>query len=187
MTKGNHIPASIRIPNKDFDSCLSHIDYNIDKLSKMQNNKENTHPYEVLNCIDSIITNICKLVEKPTRGHENDTLCISTRLESCHQEDIQDLKSKLQNIRTNDIYKILKDARNHTVAHIHSKYEEYGATQKALLAATNHLFEDEDRLKQLVEQVRTLIHFVEVSVRKKEGKPINSVDFTLHIIKPPDK
>lgn len=186
MTQDNHIPASIRLPDKDFDSCLMHVDYNIEKLSEMLNNEENPHLFEVLNYIMPIITNVCKLVEKPTSRHEKDTFCISTRLESCHQEDVEKFKSTLKNIRGNDIYGILIKARNHAVAHTHSKHTERFATQKALVKVINSLFEHEDRLKALVEQIKTLIHHVEVSVRKKEGKPINSVDLTLHV-KPPDK
>ena len=51
MTQDNHIPASIRLPDKDFDSCLIHVDYNIEKLSEMLNNEEPPHLFEVLNYI----------------------------------------------------------------------------------------------------------------------------------------
>ncbi|MYC76347.1 hypothetical protein F4X10_11340 [Candidatus Poribacteria bacterium] len=116
LSKDDYIPASIRIPvHLDFDSCLEHVDYNIEKLSKMLTNGRKVHPFDVLNHLVPMITNVCKLVEKPTRRHEDDTFCISTRLESCHEEDKEKLKRELENIRRNDIYKRLKDARNHTV------------------------------------------------------------------------
>ncbi len=127
--------------------------------------------------------NFSKLVEKPTSGHENDTFCIFTRLESCHQEDIEKFKEELKNIKGNDIYGILKDARNQTVAHISSAYEGYRATEEALVEAANYLIEREDRLKNLVEHIKFLIYNVEISVRKQEGKPLNMDTFHI-VVKP---
>ena len=182
LSKDSYIPASLRIPRHlDFDSCLEHVDYNIEKLSEMLTNEGNVHPFDVLNYIVPIITNVCRLVEKPARGYEDDTFCISTRLDSCYQEDIEKLKSELRNIRGNDIYQKLKDARNKTVAHTNSSYQKYGATQKALLEDAIYLIEGEDRLKNLVEHIKSLIYNVEISVRKKEGKPLNADTFTIQI------
>ncbi len=127
--------------------------------------------------------NFSKLVEKPTSGHENDTFCIFTRLESCHQEDIEKFKEELKNIKGNDIYGILKDARNQTVAHISSAYEGYRATEEALVEAANYLIECEDRFKNLVKSIKSLIHNVEISVRKQEGKPLNMDTFHI-VVKP---
>lgn len=181
-SKDDYIPASLRIPiHLDFDSCLEHVDYNIEKLSKTLTTEGKLHPFDVLNYIVPIITNICRLVEKPARGYEDDTFCISTRLESCHQEDIEKLKSELRNIRGNDIYGILKDARNHTVAHISSAYEGYRATEEALVEAANYLIKRDDRLKNLVKSIRSLVHNVEMSIRKKAGKPLNADTFTIQI------
>ena len=183
LSKDNY--ASLRVPmHLDFDSCLEHVDYNIEKLSEMLTNEGNVHIFDVLNYIVPIITNICKLVEKPTRGHEDDTFCISTRLESCHQEGIEKLKSELRNIRGNDIYQKLKDARNETVAHTSSSYQGYRATQKALSEAAIYLIEREDRFKNLVASIKSLIHYVEMSVRQKEGKPLNTDTFSIQIIVP---
>ena len=182
LRKEDYIPASLRIPNLDFDSCLKHVDYNIEKLSEMLTNEGNVHIFDVLNYIVPIITNVCKLVEKPTRGHEDDTFCISTRLEVCHQEDIENLKSELGNIRRNDIYQKLKEARNKTVAHTSSSYQGYGATQKALAEDARYLIiKREDCLKNLVSNIKSLIHNVEMSVRKKEGKLLNADTFTIQI------
>ncbi|MCG9130320.1 hypothetical protein J5I95_01425 [Candidatus Poribacteria bacterium] len=124
-----------------------------------------------------------RLVEKPARGYEDDTFCISTRLESYHQEDMEKLKSELGNIRVNDIYQKLKDARNKTVAHTGSSYQGYGATQNALLEDAIYLIEREDRLKNLVASIRSLIHDVEMSVRKKEDKQLNMDIFRI-VVKP---
>ena len=185
LSKDNYIPASIRVPvHLDFDSCLEHVDYNIEKLSKMLTNEGKIHPFDVLNYIVPIITNVCKLVEKPTHAHEGDTFCISTRLEFCHQEDIEKLESELGNIRGNDIYQKLKYARDKTVAHTNSSYQGYGATQKALAEAAIYLIQREDRLKNLVSNIKSLIHDVEMSVRKKEGKPLNVATFTLQVVVP---
>ena len=174
QSKDGYIPASIRISRHlDFDSCLEHVDYNIEKLSKILTTEGEVHPLDVLNCIVPIITNVCRLVDKPANHHEDDTFCLQTRLESCHQEDIGKLKSELGNIRRNDIYQKLKDARNKTVAHTNSSYQKYGATQKALLEEAIYLIEREDQLKNLVESIRSLIHHIEISVREKEGKPLN--------------
>lgn len=181
LNKDDYIPASFRILNLDFDSCLKHVDYNIEKLSEMLTTEGEVHPFDVLNYIVPIITNVCKLVEEPTQGHADDTFCISTRLESCHQEDIEKLKSELINIRGNDIYQKLKEARNKTVAHTNTSYQGYGATQIALVEASRYLIEHEDRLKNLVESIKSLIHNVEMSVRKKEGKPLNADTFTIQI------
>ena len=184
LSKDHYIPPTLRIPNLDFDSCLKHVDYNIEKLSEMLTNEGNVDPFEALNYIVPIITNVCKLVEKPTRSHEDDTFCIFTRLESCHEEDIEKLKRELENIRANDIYQKLKEARNHTVAHTSSSYQGYGATQIALLEDARYLIQCEDRLKNLVESMKSLIHHVEMSVRKEEGKPLNVATFTIQIIVP---
>lgn len=182
LSKDNYIPASLRIPRHlDFDSCLEHVDYNIEKLSKMLTTEGEVHPFDVLNYIVPIITNVCRLVEKPVRGYEDDTFCISTRLESCYQEDIEKLESELGSIRGNDIYQKLKQARNKTVAHTNTSYQGYGATQKALLDEAIYLIEGEDRLKNLVEHIKSLIYNVEISVRKKEGKPLNADTFTIQI------
>ena len=184
LSKDNYIPASLRIPRHlDFDSCLEHVDYNIEKLSKMLTTEGEVHPFDVLNYIVPIITNVCRLVEKPARGYEDNTFCIFTRLETCHQEDIEKLKSELQNIGGNDIYQKLKDARNKTVAHTNSSYQKYGATQKALLEEAIDLIEREDRLKNLVESIKSLIYNVEMSVRKKEGKPLNTDTFSIRVVK----
>ncbi len=180
-SKDDYIPASLRIPNLDFDSCLKHIDYNIEKLSEMQTNERSVHSFEVLNYIVPIITNVCKLVEKPTQRHEDNTFCIQTRLKSCHQEDSEKLESELGNIRGNDIYGILKEARDKTIAHTSSSYQGYGTTQKALLEDAIYLIEREGRLKKLVKSIEFLIHNVEISVRKKEGKPSNADTITIRI------
>ena len=147
--KDGYIPPSIRIPSLELDSSLAHVDYNIEKLSKILTNEGNIHPFEVLNCIVPIIIGVCRLVDKPAQGREDDTFCLQTRLESCHQEDIKDLEDELNCIRGNDIYKILKDARNNTVAHINTSYAKYGDTQSALLKDAIYLIERKDRLKKI--------------------------------------
>ena len=182
QNKDDYIPASLRIPiHLDFDSCLEHVDYNIEKLSKMLTTEGEVHPFDVLNYIVPIITNVCRLVEKPARGYEDDTFCISTRLESCHQKDIEKLETELRNIRENGIYQKLKAARNKTVAHTGSSYQGYRATQKALVEDAIFLIEGEDRLKNLVEHIKSLIYHVEMSIRKKEGKPLNADTFTIRV------
>lgn len=181
QSKDNHIPASLRILNLGFDSCFKHVDYNIEKLSEMLTNEGNVHNFDVLNYVIPIITNVCKIVEPPTSGHKNDTFCISTYLESCHQEDIKEFKDDLKNIRGNDIYGILKDARNQTVAHISSAYKGYGDAEKALEEIANYLIEREDRLKSLIKSINSLIHHVVISIRKKEGKPLNADTITIEI------
>ena len=70
LSKDDYIPPSLRIPNLDFDSCLKHVDYNIEKLSKMSTNEGNVHPFDVLNHIVPIITNVCRLVDKPATHHD---------------------------------------------------------------------------------------------------------------------
>ncbi len=180
-SKDDYIPATLRIPNLDFDSGLEHVDYNIERLSEMLNNEGKVHRFEVLNYIVPIITNVCRLIDKPVRGYEDDTFCLQTRLKSCHQEGIENLKSELENIRENDIYQKLKQARNKTVAHTNTSYQGYGATQIALAEDATYLIEREDRLKNLVEIIKSLIHDVEMSVRKKEGKPLNVVTFSFTI------
>ena len=180
VSKEEHIPASLRIPQHiDFDSSLEHIDYNIGQLFNMLNIGVELHPFDVLNYIMPIITNVYRLVEKPARGHEDDTFCLQTRLNSCHSEDIDKLKRELGNIRENDIYQILKDARNHTIAHTHSSYQGYRATANALLEDARCLIKREDCLKKLVKSIQSLIYNVEISVKKKEGKPLNSDSFTI--------
>ena len=181
LSKEDYIPASIRIPNLDFDSCLKHVDYNIEKLSEMLTNEGKVYLFDVLNYVVPIITNVCKLVEKPTQGHADDTFCLQTRLKSCHQEDVEKLESELKNIRGNDIYGELKNARNKTVGHTSSSYQGYMATQKALEETAKYLIKREDRLKNLVSNIKSLIHNVEMSVRKREGKPLNAATFTLEI------
>lgn len=184
LSKDDYMPASLRIPNLDFDSSLEHVDYNIEKLSEMPTNEGNIDPFEVLNYIVPIITNVCKLVEEPTLGHKDDTFCISTRLESCHHEEIENLKRKLENIGANDLYQKLKYDRDKTVAHTNTSYQGYGATQKALAEDAIYLMKREDRLKNLVSNIKSLIHEIEMSVRKKEGKPLNADTFTIQIIVP---
>ena len=177
LSKDDYIPASITgirfSVHLDFDSCLEHVDHNIEQLSKILTNEEKVHSFDVLNYIVPIITNVCRLVEKPARGREDDTFCLQTRLNSCHQEDIGKLKSDLGSIRRNGIYQKLKDARNKTVAHTGSSYQGYMATQKALVEAARDLIEREDRLKNLVKNIKSLIYNVEISVRKKADKPLN--------------
>ena len=182
LRKDDYIPASIRVPRHlDFDSCVEHVDYNIERLSEMLTNEGNVHIFDVLNYIVPIITNVCRLVEEPTNRDKDDTFCLQTRLKSCHQEDIEKLESELQDIRGNDLYQKLKYARNKTVAHTSSSYQGYGATQNALLEEAIYLIEREDRLKNLVSNIKSLIHHVEVSVRKKEGKPLNVATFSFSI------
>lgn len=182
--KGDFIPATLRILGSlEFDSCLKHVKYNIEKLSEMLTNKENTHPFEVLNCIGSIITNIYRLMDAPTRQHDIDrTFCIQTRLESCHQEDIEKFKSELESIRQDEIYKRIKKSRNRTVAHTHTLYQRYEATQNALLEDAIYLVvERKDCLEKLVKDIESLIHHVEMSIKKKNGEPLSIGMFTIKI------
>ncbi len=182
LGKDDYIPPSLRIPRHlDFGSCLEHVDYNIEQLSKMWTTEGGVHPFDVLNYIVPIITNVCRLVDKPANRHEDDTFCLQTRLKSCYQEDIEKLESELENIRRNNIYQKLKDARNKTVAHTNSSYQKYGATQKALLEEAIYLMAGEDHLKNLVKHIKSLIYNVEISVRKKEGKQLNADTFTIQI------
>ncbi len=184
LSKEDYIPASIRIPRHlDFDSCLEHVDYNIERLSEMLTNEGNVHIFDVLNYIVPIITNVCRLVEEPTNRDKDDTFCLQTRLKSCRPEDIEKLESELENIRGNDLYQKLKYARNHTVAHTNSAYEGYGATQNALAEDAIYLIERENRLKNLVSNIKSLIHNVEISVRRKEGKQLNVATFTIQVPK----
>ena len=177
-------PASIRILNLDFDSCLEYINYNIQKLSIMLTTAGEVHPFDVLNHIVPIITNVYKLVEEPTRSHKDDTFCIFTRLESCHQEDIEKLKSELENIRGNDIYEKLRYARNKIVAHTNSLYQGYRATQVALVEIAIYLIERQDRLKNLVSEIQSLIYNVEMSIKKKDGRPLNVATFSIQVTIP---
>ena len=177
LSKDDYIPASITgirfSVHLDFDSCLEHVDYNIEQLSKILTNEQKVYSFDVLNYIVPIITNVCRLVDKPARGREDDTFCLQTRLKSCHQKDIEKLESELGSIRVNSIYQKLKEARNKTVAHTNALYQGYGATQKALLKEAIYLIEREDQLKNLVKHIKSLIYNVEISVREKEGKPLN--------------
>lgn len=41
MNKKKFVPASIRVPvHVDFDSCMEHVDYNLEKLSELLTNEE---------------------------------------------------------------------------------------------------------------------------------------------------
>ena len=179
--KDGYIPASVRPRNLEFDSCLEHVNYNIEKLPEMLTNEGNVGRFEVLDCIGSIITNVCRLVDKPAKHHEDDTFCLQTRLKSCHQEDIENLKSELESIKRNDICQKLKYARDKTVAHTNILYRGHGATQEVLLETAEYLMEREDRLKKLMVSIASLVHHVEISIRKKEGNPLNSFTFTIHL------
>ncbi len=188
--KKEFIPASIRILNLDFDSCLRHVDYNIENLLALHTAEEEVNPFDVLNNIVPVITNICKLVHEPRSVYDKKrTFCISTRLESCHHEDIDKFKSELENIGNIDIYGVLKKARDETVAHIHSSHKRYEATQKELEKVARYLIEHEDRLnrlRNLVNKIRTLIHNIEMSIKKKNGIPSNVTHYTLSLIVPSD-
>ena len=187
--KEDFIPAGIRILNLDFDSCLRHVDYNIENLLALHTAEEEVNPFDVLNNIVPVIANICKLVDKPARGREKDTFCISTHLESCHHEDTEKFTNELENIRGSDIYWVLKKARDETVAHIHSSHKRYEATQKELEKVARYLIEHEDRLnrlRNLVNKIRTLIHNIEMSIKKKNGIPSNVTHYTLSLIVPSD-
>ena len=180
--RDGYIPASIRPCNLEFDSCLEHVNYNIEKLPEMLTNEGNVGRFEVLDCIGSIITNVCRLVdETAVRRNANDTFCISTRLNACHQEDMGKLKSELESIKKNDIYQRLRYARNKTVAHTHILYQGHGDTQEVLLEIAKYLIEREDRLKKLMVSIASLVHSVEISIRKREGKPLNAFTFTIHV------
>ncbi len=188
--KEDFIPASIRILNLDFDSCLRHVDYNIENLLALHTAEEEVNPFDVLNNIVPVITNICKLVHEPRSEYDKKrTFCISTRLESCHHEDIDKFKSELENIGNIDIYGVLKKARDETVAHIHSSHKRYEATQKELEKVARYLIEHEDRLnrlRNLVNKIGTLIHNIEMSIRKKKGIPLNADTFSIHVSLKPE-
>ena len=49
--RDDYIPASIRPRNLEFDSCLEHIGYNIEKLSEILTDEGNVDRFEVLDCI----------------------------------------------------------------------------------------------------------------------------------------
>ena len=51
LSKDDYIPPTLRILNLDFDSGLEHIDYNIERLSKMPTIEGNVNLFEVLNAI----------------------------------------------------------------------------------------------------------------------------------------
>ena len=183
------IPASIRPLNLDFDSCLRHVDYNIENLLALLTAEEEGNHFDVLNNIMPVITNICKLVDKPARGKEKDTFCILTRLESCRHEDIDKFKSERNKIRGTGIYRKIKKARNETVAHIHSSHKRYEATQKELVEVARDLIKHEEglnRLRNLVKKIRCLIHDIEMSIKKKKGIPLNVFGFEIHVSPKPE-
>ena len=174
MSKDSYIPATIRFPvHSDLDSCIKHVDHNIEKLSKLLTTNGKVAGFEVLNYVIPIILNICKIIQPPTRGHENDTFCIPTRFNSCHKDDQVNLECELKKIKSDDIYRKLLDFRHKAAAHTHILYQDHGGTQRALVDVAVYLIKREEQLINLVDNIKSLIYDTEISVRKQEGKPLN--------------
>ena len=184
MGKREFVPASIRIPvHLDFDSCMEHVDYNLDRLSELLTNEGRVSYLEVLNYIVPIITNICKIIEPPTQKQRTHTFCIATRFDACYEKDIETLRDEWHRIRGNTIYAKLKDSRNKAAVHINTLHQGYRDTQKLLVEDAIYLIKREDQFRDLVSKVKSLIYNTEISVRKKEGKPLNVDCFTLKLEK----
>lgn len=174
MNKKEFVPASLRAPvHVDFDSCIEHVDYNLEKLSELLTNEERVSYFEVLNYIVPIITNICKIIEPPVKKQRTHTFCIETRFDSCYEKDTEKLKDEWNRIRGNDIYGKLKDSRNKAAVHINNLHQGYKETQKLLVEEAIYLIKREERLRDLISEVKSLIHNTEISVKKKEGSPLN--------------
>ena len=184
MEKKEFVPASIRVPvHVDFDSCMEHVDYNLERLSELLTNEGRVSYLEVLNYIVPIITNICKIVEPTTQKQRITTFCIETRFDSCHEKDIENLRDAWHQIRGNAIYAKLKDSRNKAAVHINTLHQGYRDAQKLLVEDAIYLIKREDRLRDLISKVKSLIYNTEISVRKKEDKPLNVDFFTLRVEK----
>lgn len=182
MNNKDFVPASIRISiHLDFDSCMKHVDYNIEKLSGLLTSGREVSDFEVLNYITPIITNICKIMECPTRDHWHNTFCIPTRFDDCHKDDLGCLKNEREAIRGNAIYGRIKKSRDNAVAHINNMYRGYMKTQKLLVDEAEYLMKQGDRLNDLVSKIKSLIHNTEISVKKKQGVPLNRDSFTLKV------
>ena len=174
MNKKEFVPASLRAPvHVDFDSCIEHVDYNLGKLSELLTNEGRVSYFEVLNYIVPIITNICKIIEPPAKKQRSNTFCIETRFDSCYEKDIEKLRYEWDRIRGNDIYGKLKDSRNKAAVHINNLHQGYKETQKLLVEEAIYLIKREERLRDLISDVKSLIHNTEISVKKKEDRPLN--------------
>ena len=154
----------------DFDSCMEHVDYNLEKLSELLTNEERVSYFEVLNYIVPIITNICKIIEPSAKKQRTNTFCIETRFDACYEKDIEKLRDEWNRIRGNDIYGKLKHSRNTAAGHINNLHQGYKETQKSLVEEAICLIKREERLKDLISEVKSLIYNTEISVRKKESK-----------------
>ena len=184
MEKKEFVPTSIRVPvHVDFDSCMEHVDYNLERLSELLTNEGRVSYLEILNYVVPIITNICKIVEPPTQKQKAHAFCIATRFEACHEKDTEHLRDEWHRIRGNAIYAKLKDSRNKAAVHINTLHQGYRDTQKLLVEDAIYLIKREEQLRDLIGKVKSLIYNTEISVRKKEGKPLNADFFTLRVEK----
>ena len=184
MDKREFVPASIRVPvHVDFDSCMEHVDYNLDRLSELLTNEGRVIYLEVLNYIVPIITNICKIVEPPTQKQRSHTFCIATRFDACHEKDIDNLRDEWNRIRGNAIYAKLKDSRNKAAVHINTLHQGYRDTQKLLVEDAIYLIKREEQLRDLIGKIKSLIYNTEISVRKKEEKPLNVDIVPIRVVK----
>ena len=187
MDKKEFVPASIRSPmHVDFDSCMEHVDYNLERLSELLTNERRVTYLEILNYIVPIITNICKIVEPPTKKQRTYTFCLKTRFDSCREEDIENLKKEWKRIRGNHIYGRLKDSRNTAAVHVNSLHQGYTDTQKLLVEEAIYLIKREERLRDLISEIKSLIYNTEISVRKKESSPLNVDIMSIRGVKEPE-
>lgn len=187
MDKKEFVPASIRFPvHVDFDSCMEHVDYNLEKLSELLTNEERVSYLEILNYIVPIITNICKIVEPSTKKQRTHTFCIETRFDACYEKDTEKLRDEWNRIRGNDIYGKLKDSRNKAAVHINNLHQGYRETQKLLVEEAIYLIKREEHLRNLISEIKSLIYNTEISVRKKESKPLNVDIMSIRVVKESD-
>ena len=163
--------------DKDFDDARVSLSL-IERLTEQSANS-NTSNFSneelqtlIRNCIHSVILNLTKTLERPSKNKKNETYNIELLIDNrCHDEDKDRLRDKCKKIRGNQVYNQLEKYRNNIIAHRNIVYGSYQAMGDIFSECKDYLLANKERIQTLIGEINTLQMEIKDSRNKKLGRP----------------
>lgn len=188
-----HIPPQIRLSNA-IDQDLKDAKNNLQILSKLMESKrdlETNHSprkkeldlleTQVRNCLSSITTSICKIIEDPVGSKREETFSFYTLIEKCDETDREVLKKRHQEIKGDHIYVKLEEHRNSIIVHRNIKYQNYQTNDLRLTEYADYIINNRERIEKLIDNISSLLMDISTSVKKVKGIKPNVAIFSLRV------
>ena len=195
MCKNQHrIPAQIRLSNA-IDRDLEDTKNNLQILSELMKSKKEKSRNEssaskkeldlldtrIRNCISSITTSICKIIEDPVENKREETFSFYTLIEKCDETDKEALKKRHKKIKGDHIYGKLEEHRNSIIVHRNIKYQNYQTNESRLTEYAEYLINNRERIEKLIDNINSLLMDISTSVKQAMGIKPNVAIFSLQV------